>query len=268
MQILKFKKLKMKSSRIIFVILLLSIYGYSQSTYTVIKVYGGIQYKESKKNMMQGDVFSATDPLIFSNSDSKAAVINKEKGRFILTPPLSGKLVAPPVFVPAMGNISARGIPYTMMDLQDHFSGKYLIIKKTSIKISSKNFPMNDTAFFFLRYIYKGEEINKKLSFSHDSLIIDQESLLTVDGRPIPNPDVSEMKLYYLSGKKAIFINEFEPVFPEEEELKKEVQVIVNEYKGKEFSQVLEEVLGYLNEFYGKPDKENISNWLKTAFNL
>lgn len=241
----------------------------AQSNYTVIKVFGGIQYKATKKNMNQGDVFSPAEQLIFSNTESKAAVINQEKGRFILAPPVSGKLESTPYFIPAMGNIASRGGTISnMISLENHFKGKYLIINRVSVKISEKAFPMNDTAFFFLRYIYKGEEINKKLPFKGDSLIIDRAGLLTVDGRPIPNPDVSEMKLFYLSGKKSTFISEFEPVFPDTGELEKEIQIIVNEYKGKGYDQLLDEVLGYLNEFYGKPDKENVEQWLKQTFNL
>jgi len=271
LDLIKPYRIYMKSKRLLFLTVLCSVMltVSAQSTYTVIKVYGGIQYKSSKKPMAQGDVFTPAEPLIFGNTDSKAAVVNKEKGRFMITPPISGKLEAQPNFVPAMSNISTRaGLINNTIELKNHFSGNYLIINKVKIKISPSVYPMNDTSFFYLTYTYKDEKINKKLAFVSDSLIIDRQSLFTIDGRPIPDPDIKEMKLYYLSGNKSVFISEFYPVFPELSTFKAETVILLNELSGLTYNQKLDEILAYFNEWYGKPNSENVKEWLKTEFNL
>jgi len=252
---------------LVFTMLIFSLNA--QSTYTVIKVFGGIQYKTTKKAMTQGDKYSSGDALIFDNSDAKAAVVNKEKGRFMITPPASGKLDAPPNFVPAMGNVSMRaGLLNNSLEVKNHFSGNYLILNKVFIKISSQTYPMSDTTFFYMTYTYKGEQINKKLAFTSDSLIIERSTLFTVDGSPIPNPDLSVMRLYYLSNNKASFISEFNPVFPDLNALKAEISVLLHEISDKNYQEKLDEVLAYLNEFYGKPNIENVKEWLHNEFKL
>lgn len=259
----------LKSVFLFIFIVSFSLRTISQTNYTVIKVIGGIQYKTSKKAMTQGDVFNQTEPLIFSNSESKAAVINKQKGRFMITPPVSGNLNAQANFVPAMGNISSRaGLISNAVELKNTFSGTYLIIEKVQVKISKSVYPMNDTSFFYLSYLYNGEEINKKLAFMEDSFIIEKESLFTVDGKPIPIPDVSAMKLYYLSADVSTLVCQFTAVFPELNSLKAEVTILLNELPVTTFSEKVDEVCAYLNENYGKPNVDNVKLWLMSEFGL
>lgn len=242
---------------------------YSQNDFTVIKVYGNILNKKANKDLNQGDHFGEKDVLIFKTYESKAAVINPEKGRFIITPPADNNLTAQASFVPAMGNISSRaGLINNFVDLQNQFADKYLILDKVEIKISEDAYPMNENSFFYLRYQYEGESINKKLEFKTDTLIIEKKSLFTVDGKPIPNPDISEMKLFYYSDNKSVLINEFDPVFPDNEQLKAEISIILKSNIKKKYQERLNEIIGYLNEFYGKPNRDNVMEWLSINFDI
>lgn len=60
----------------------------------------------------------------------------------------------------------------------------------------------------------------------------------------------------------------FTPVFPDLTELKIEVQIILDEYSDKKTPEIIEEVTSYLNEFYGKPNKENLKKWLSKEFDI
>ena len=241
----------------------------AQSNYTVIKVYGNISLQKSKKELSQGDQFSEKDVLVFRDEESKAVVINSAKGRFFITPPSSTNLASKSSFVPAMSNVSSRsGGLISIIDLKNYFDGNFLILNRIKININHELFPMNDTSFFFLRYVYKGEIINKKLDFMGDSLLIDKEALFTVDGKPIPNPDISDMKLYYYSSKQAALINEFEPVFPDMDALKIEIKLILSVLEGKSSEEKMDEIISYLNENYGKSNRENVVSWMKKNFDL
>ena len=60
-----------------------------EDSYKVIKVNGNITVKQTGKQLAQGDVFKESTTLDFAG-DSKATVINAEKGRFILAPKAAG----------------------------------------------------------------------------------------------------------------------------------------------------------------------------------
>ena len=236
-----------------------------EDNYRVIKINGQISYVRSGKNMAQGDVFSPKEKLKFKTDASRAAVISKTAGRKILSPKNGVKSKA--TLLPAMNNISSRsGALINAIDLKNHFSGNYLVLEESRLQISDKGYPMNDDSFFFIRYIYEGETINKKLAYDGDKLIINKEELFKVDGEPIDPTAITECELYYRAGSKNTLIGSFNPVFPETEALKKEVSIIMQELSGKTEDEKIEELTSYLNEYYGKPDRDNLRNWLAANF--
>jgi hypothetical protein len=239
-------------------------------TYKVIKVTGTIVYKKNNKSVLQGDLFPESEQIVFKTTESKAAVISTAKGRFILAPGTEKNNSVKANLLPASSNISSRsGAVINIIDLQNMFTGNYVVLGKSRIHINKDNFPMNENSFFFLRYKYKGEEINKKLSNEGEKLVFDKEQILMVDGKPIDKFDSPEVKLYYSSnGANSQLINSFNLYLPADEELKKEAQILLNEIKDKPYTAKVDEFIAYMNDFYGKTNKQNASEWLKTHFGL
>ena len=254
-------------------ILLLAFYFtsiYSQENFKVIKINGTIVNEKSKSNLSRGSVFSDNDKFKFESSSSRAAVINN-KGRYILQANNSNNAYAKAFLTPAMSNMSSRsGAIVNQVDLQNHFNGNYLIFKKDKIKISKDNFPMDENNFFYIRYDYKGESINKKLSYTNDTLVIDKKELIAVDGKPIPNKEITNMELlYYKKAEgKSISVGDFKPVFVNEKDFKSEIEIILEGVKGKTKQEKIDEILSYVNDFYGKPNKENLVDWIEENFKL
>lgn len=242
------------------------------SDYKVIKVSGTILLQKSNTALQMGTIFGENDELSFGTNNSRAAVINPEKGRFILMPSNNNLAFAKANLSPAMSNISSRGGSIlNIVDLENHFSGKYAIIDKVELKINPTLFPMDKNNFFYMRYIYKGDTINKQLSYSGDTLIIKKSELLTVDGKPIPNPDISTMEILYLQKNtevKRIHINSFDPVFLNEADLLAEISIILSDLKGKDRETKINEIISYITEMYGKPNKENLEEWLAKNIEL
>ena len=245
---------------------------FAQENFKVIRVNGTIVNEKSNSNLSAGSVFSDNDKLSFGNSSSRAAVINS-KGRYILASNSSSNAYAKSFLTPAMSNMSSRsGAIVNQVDLKNHFSGNYLIFKTSEVKISKENFPMDKEHFFFIRYEYKGEPIDKRLKYVNDTLIINKSELMTVDGMPIPNPNITNMKIYYYetisTPPSKIEIGAFNPVFVNEDELKSEVSILLEGLPDKTKQEKIDEVLSYVNDFYGKPDKENLTDWLEANFKL
>ncbi|MEX1001595.1 MAG: hypothetical protein WDZ35_05730 [Crocinitomicaceae bacterium] len=234
------------------------------SKFNVINVQGTILFTKSGERMERGDIYIEGMPLDFTDEVARAAIINKLRGRYVLTGNKRGKVKV----LPAANNISSRsGAILNVVDLKNHFSERLLIINQTKIEIGADAFPMNQKQFFYLTYNHEGEEIPKKLPFEENQLILDKEEIFKIDGEPIPVAE-KEMTLYYHQDGSGTKINTFIPVFPEEEILKEEVLLILNTLKGEETDKKIEEVTAYLNEFYGRPNKSNLSAWLKKEFDL
>ena len=230
--------------------------------YKVIKVDGVIVYKKSGKNMATGDVFGVKEPLNFKTNNSRAAVISKAKGRKILAAnSTSGKSS----LLPAMNNISSRhGAILNKIDLQNHFKGNYVVVGKNEIKISGKSYPMEGKNFFFLSYNYKGEKINKKLSFSGDTLLLDREEILSVDEKAISASDIEgEVSLNYMKEGGFENISNFTLIFPDENTLEMELKVISETVEEEKEDVQLNEMMAYINEFYGQPEKQSFKKWLE-----
>lgn len=240
-----------------------------QDNFKVIRVNGTILLREKGVSLETGTVFSVKDDLIFRSEDATAAVINPQKGRLIITSRNHDLSNARSNFLPAMYSIASRGAWLSnIIDLQNHFSDKYVVLDYQDIVLDVSNFPMDDNHFFFLRYAYKGEDINKKLPHSGDTLKICRESLFTVDGNPIPSPDNTLISLFYRNESESVLINRFDLIFPDTEQLRKEVQVILDELKDKQADEKIAEVNAYINEFYGKVYRLNLLTWLEFNFGL
>lgn len=238
--------------------------------YKVIKVNGQIQIKKTGKNLSQGDEFAPNTPLDFKTSESRAAVISSTKGRFVLTADNNNSKGSN--LVPAMNSVATRsGAIINMIDLKNVFSDNYVIIEEVRMKIGKDAFPMiKDEKFFYVDYEYNGEVISKMLKFSNDTLILSKADIFIIDGKPIENPYTIELKLYYRNEVKeeSTPINSFNAIFPETDALIQELKIILDEMAKKTEKQKLEDVISYINEFYGKPDKDNVKSFLSSHFNL
>jgi hypothetical protein len=239
-----------------------------QNDFKVIKVNGTILLKAKGVSLETGTVFSDKEDLLFRSEDATAAVINSQKGRLVLTNKNHDLSTASSNSLPSMYNISSRGGLFSDNDPKTQFTGKYVVLDRQKIVLDETDYPMDKDHFFFLRYIYKGEEINKKLEFSGDTLIIDKVTLLTVDGKPIPSPDNTSIQLFYYKGAESALISEFDLIFPDMKQLKKETEIILSEIKNKSAKEKIGEVNSYINDFYGKVQRENLSKWLQISFGI
>ncbi len=96
---------------------------------------------------------------------------------------------------------------------------------------------------------------------------MNKDEIFKVDGQPIEVSE-KEMTIYYSKVTGVTRVGKFIPIFPELVSLKTEIEIILSEFSDKDNSEKISEIKGYLNEFYAKPEKDNVESWLKTEFNL
>jgi hypothetical protein len=240
-----------------------------QENFKVIKVNGTIVLKTKGVSLETGTVFSEKEDLLFRSDDANAAVINPQRGRIIITSKSHNLAQSGSNYLPAMYNISKRGgLPGDPDELDAVFSGRYVVLDRDEVFIDHFVYPIDNEHFFFLRYSYKGEEINKKLASSGDTLIIDKKELYTIDGKPIPSPDNTRIKLFYMNGVNAMMVSEFNLIFPDTKQLAEEVKVILDTFTDKTPSQKVTEINNYITEEYGKVNRKFLLSWLNTTFNI
>jgi len=236
-----------------------------KSNYKVIRVNGKIKFVKTQEEMKRGDSYITGTPIDFLTKGAMAAVINGNS-RMILKGSEKGRVR----ILPATSNTTSRaGALINKIDLMAHFQGRYLIFDEEKLKIGKEAYPMNDNFFFFLRYEHNKELIDKKLGHSNNYLIINKDDLFKIDGKNI-GVEEKEMTLYYydLKNKRSEKISAFTPVFPDLEVLELEVNDLLGLYKARTDNFKIEEITSYLNEFYGRPQKDNLSTWLFNTFKL
>jgi len=238
-----------------------------KTTFKVIRVNGKILFVKTNSEMKRGDLFVNGTPLKFINNTARAAIINPEKGRYVLQASSKGKVK----ILPATSNVTSRaGALINQIDLQNHFTGNYLVFDNEIITIGSEAFPMDNEHFFYLKFEYNGEEIAKKIPYKQNKIILNKTEIFKIDGQPIPVEN-KEMTLYYRNNldKKSYKISDFTMVFPDLEELKIEVKMIIDNLpKNMSNEQKIVEINSYFNEFYGYPQKESLYKWLENEFDI
>lgn len=261
----------MKAFVSIFLFLYFSIAVSANEKYTIIKVIGTILMQKTGVALASGDVIFANDPVVFKTPEAKASVMSSEKGRMVLSADglVDKQITVKSSLIPPMSNIASRKGPIlSISDVQNYFSGEYLLLNQANVKISKHIFPMNDSSFFFLTYMHNGQEVNKKLDFKDEILQIKRSELFQVDGKPIPYADRNKVKVGYYSGKQSLLINEMELITPDTDAFYKEVELCIKQNNKSEGKAILEDVVSFANEFYGKTDREQIKSLLTQKFGV
>jgi hypothetical protein len=236
-------------------------------------VNGEIIATKANVTLKNGVEVNSDDNFDFRRPNSRAAMINAERGRIVLTEQNAADAFSRAAFAPAMSSVSSRsGAVSNIGELQTIFADKMLIIDEIELQVGAEYFPMEDQKFFFIRFTFNNEIINKRLPYTGDVLKIDKDELFVVDGKPITAPDEKEVSLYYHNKTdekpESVLISSFEPVFVSGESLKPEVKIIIDEFEGQPTDKMLAEIYDYLNSFYGNIDRTHLECWLKKEFNL
>ncbi|MBL7873874.1 MAG: hypothetical protein JNM78_19830 [Cyclobacteriaceae bacterium] len=238
--------------------------------YYVLNVKGHVKILKNEKELKTNDIIKANDKLIFSSEHDAVAVVNSKSGRHIIKPtPTSGSTelaaLVKDILIPANNRLSTRNGGFnTPLDFQIYFADTVLLLDEMKHKVNNEYFPLSNDTFFFIRYNYQGEEINKKLFSPSDSLIINRAALFSIDGKPIDVEDTSDLKLFYLNGQNILFICALKISTPDLKALRTETNLLRKVLSTKLSERAAkEEILTYLQFQYGKIDLLNVEAWLK-----
>jgi hypothetical protein len=174
--------------------------------YQVIHIKGDITREESGELLKAGEKVSADQKIMFKSADAMAAVLDPKLGRYILKTQPNEKRSSDLIYIikntitPVRGGMSTRaGGINNAFDMKVYFAEASYVWGGNwiSLRVSKAAFPMDENNFFFLRYTWNGEQINKKLGYEEDKLMMSKEEVFQVDGEGIDPLKASEFELFY-----------------------------------------------------------------------
>ena len=264
----------MRKIAVAFLVILFTTAIYAQDYFTVIKVSGNIVIERTGSSLDIGTSFAQDENLLFKVPESRAAVINPQRGRFLLTSGNSAEFKkSKSNYLPSATKISMRAAVISPggNDPKYYFEGDYVILDEIKIQIDKDTYPLTDKKYLFMTYNFDNKIINKKLAFKDDTLFINKKDLLIVDGRIIPGPQINLITLmYYSEGEEnsPIRVCSFTPVFPDNNTLSREIGIILDQLEMNPYKDKFNESSAFIKEFYGKVDENSLKRWLYDNFRL
>jgi len=270
----------MKKSAYLFVLIFtLIIFGnisYSQC-YTVLSVKGEIISEKTGQPIKEMDEICADDKLKFSTKDSKAAVLSPDRGRFVVK--FSGKktengLVAfvSSALIAGKERLSTKIMEFddekiNLNMLKDEFGAVYYIIKESRVYADTSVFRLGEKNYFSVNYSYEGNNIEKKLNFENNCILIGKDVLQGAE------PDKIEfINLYFNDAAKmeSRKLASFRLFFMDEQKMKEELSNYISILKkdGKEDYYIIEQSWFLLNDLYGNVNYSDLASYLELNFGI
>ncbi|MBT8190693.1 MAG: hypothetical protein KJO29_09730, partial [Bacteroidia bacterium] len=201
--------------------------------------------------------------------DAMAAVLDPEMGRYILKAEADEKRSGDLIYViktaitPVRGGMSTRaGGINNAFDMKVYFAEASYVWAGNwvSLRISRAAFPMDVNNFFFLRYNLEGEQINKKLGYSEDKLLMSKEEVFKVDGVSIDALNASDFELFYFKSAEEVseLITEIDFVLISQESLLN----VYNAFKDRS-KYPFNETADMFSSMYGKCDPVQVEYNIK-----
>lgn len=255
----------------------------AQQVYYILAVKGKIYNQTTKKYLKPRTKISTSDKVIFKDKNAVAILYSRGKGRIKLklknkaAASESAIFVKKTLFAQKQGAISRSGVINSLTEFQAHFNkarNGYLILgNKLELKINPEVFAKLGKGQPYIRYKYKGQEINKSLKYKDGTLTIDRDELFKIDGEDIHEELATDLIIsYYVYDKKSsIYLAEpetekhlaFKPVFVAPETLKEEGFVAMGQYLKEEKlsdDDVAQEMAVNLVSL-GTPNPSNVRKW-------
>jgi hypothetical protein len=240
--------------------LICSLYGFTQTTFSIIHVKGQVKVKSTGKLLERGMKISDKEVLIYGSSSDLVAAISPDKGKVIIQPDTKTKssggelaYVIRDIYKPMQGNATTRGSSLlSTAGIITFFTAGYLVLDNNEFEFNKNQFLLNEKSFFFIRYQAEGqtEPINKKLVSSNGKVILNRTEFLSIDGKLVAPDDLSVFELYYFADDSANKIAEMNLYLPPIEVIKSVLEII----KRSEIENAFSESMQYMQIAYGNVD--------------
>lgn len=254
--------------------------GLQAQPLTVIHAAPPCKWAGTGKALECGQQFSSTDKLDLGGKQGKVVVWSEKDGLQLLaaqklasnswkTTGTAKDLLQPS---PSQAGATYQEGFAGLEDLVAHFAGRnYLILDKTWL-LAAPSFHLDgDTVLFFKFDSPKANiQVSRKVEHNgRDSLFLDPQFILDMNGRPVPADDATGFRLYWLDLKTKGYkeLAKFEFVFGDTATLTQEVGVLLSQLAAPEYAGRRQAIVAqFLTLAHGSPDPHNLTQWLAQRF--
>jgi len=259
-------------------------------TYYVVQVKGTVKKAKENVNIKIGDKLDAKDQLKFIGSDAQVVVIAQGLGRKILQPYteknkteseflafVSDELLVRKVNI----QMSTKGEKTEISNFKDFFGEENFVIigQELDATIQKDRYNMHENKLLFA-YKVGEKKIQKVIHVHNNKIKLKKSELFHHEGQYYSPDSIPTMSLFlFTPATKALTkLAEFHLSFLEEENIKTELQAIINFWQESHENgtsvrtkpdgtiQTLtaeDNLLQYIYEVYGKTDATAFSEWLE-----
>jgi hypothetical protein len=266
----------------IFITLILAIYClipnflFSQC-YTVLSVKGEIISEKTGQPIKELDEICATDKLKFSSKDSKAAVLSPDQGRFVVK--FAGKktengliaFVSSALFA-GKERLSTKIMEFDEEEMnlklfKEEFGNEYFILNESRIYADTSFYKLGEINYFSLNYFYNGIDIECKLAFNKNCIVINKDVLNKA------NPEKIEIvNLHYNDGinKSSKKLASFKLNFLDGQNIKTELSNYISLMKnsGKDDYYIIQQAQYYIGDLYGNINYYDLATYIESNFGI
>ncbi len=253
--------------------------GHAQ-TLDVLHVRGSVTMAGTSTPLVPGMRIQAADTLRFAAPTDRVYVVSPERGRQVLQPTVGNtqsvvlrvvrSILVDPVQQRRSLSTRAAGRPHTLEDLRAYFgSAPFVLLGPASVPHPAPCCVLTDSTFFYVRYRWQGQTINKRLPERDGRARLLAGVLYRVDGQPIASSHVSNAELMYYKTDASYSIADLHLVVPDEAAVRQEVAVLLRHVQGQRpvtHEAVVASVADYLEDTRGRVDTEALRAWLRDTF--
>jgi hypothetical protein len=223
-----------KNRTIILIVIFMTICNsYAQINYKVIYSDGNVFIKDSL--IVKGYLLKETDSLTFKNGKGilKVCFSNCKKIK-VLTGNIFSKINSQTIsdYTTYYENLGVRGdSDKELLKLDNLYANtKVAILDTLKIAFNESQFVVNDSKFFFLRFLSGKRTYNIKLFTKNNTILIPKEAFSDIEGN-LPTHENNLTSIYYydlLEQKSTLIAFDFRIVFISTKLLKKNLFKILN----------------------------------------
>lgn len=266
-------------------LLLFNLLPQKKDYYYVVDIKYPIKQQGSKHPIVVGDSVDINATYIFNSPRDKFIVYHPEKGIFHVVPK---KMLPSSKINEILLILKDNLLPTTRQDILgirstiinspqelDYYFRQYrkrLVIGTELIPLAPDGFPNREHRYFFLRYYYRGQEVNKPLAFvspqnSFNSLYLQlDQQILRKNNIDISPEEAKNMQLFYYDSKqeKSVPMAKVQLVVVPQQQVLSLIKVVkrlsAQTHAGKTDidNLVFEDVYSALANCYGDPDPQKL----------
>lgn len=234
-------------------------------TYLVIALRGKVKNLSRNEWLKPSSRFDRDDVLSFDSPSAKMLTIDRAGRTYLCA---AGKAPKGYLIQATKSPRNKRpGPPLNRFALEAYIGTDTIQVLggALTIPINVRDFPLDSARFFYIRYSWRGETVNKQLPHDRDRIFIREDALSQVAGQPVDLRHATRHELYYYDADALVstLIGPVKLAFLPEDILLPEVKRLLAELEPLTVEERQLAIEEFLFNYYGAVDQLNLRDWLQ-----